>query len=157
MDIKIYTDGACSGNPGRGGCACILLYKEHRKQFSESYKHTTNNRMELRAVLMGLVNLKTKDKKVIIYSDSMCVVNSINKRWVFEWEKTAFSGRANSDLWIQFLELYKEFKEIEMVWVKGHNGDEENENCDVLATSVIRNSLVPAKEDVGYIEKTNKK
>jgi|ERR1035437_3938589 ribonuclease HI len=154
MEIKIYSDGACSGNPGSGGCACILLYKEHRKEFAESYVHTTNNRMELRAVILGLSNLKAKDKKVIIYSDSTYVVNSINKGWVFDWEKKKFHNRTNSDLWIEFLKLYREFKEIEMVWVKGHNGDEENENCDVLATSIIKNSSISKKEDVGYVEKS---
>lgn len=149
-EIKIYTDGACSKNPGSGGCACILEYKGNKKQLSAGFRKTTNNRMELRAVIMGLEALKTKDKKVIIYSDSKYVTDSFNKGWIYNWEKEKFSGRKNADLFIHLLELYRSFPNIEFVWVKGHSGHNENESCDSMAVALSLSN--PQTEDIGYKE-----
>jgi ribonuclease HI len=146
--IELYTDGAASPNPGKGGCACVLIYKEHRKELHASYKLTTNNRMEMMAVIIGLKAIKNKEIKVKVYSDSTYVVNTFNKGWVFEWEKKNFSGgKKNIDLWIELLELYKTFKDIEFIWIKGHNGHPENERCDEIAESVAR---FPNLIDEGY-------
>ncbi len=135
--VRIYTDGACSGNPGPGGIGVILMYKEKVKEISEGYKHTTNNRMELRAVIKGLQSLKNKSLTIEVYSDSKYVVDSVEKGWVFNWEKKGFIGRANSDLWKKFLELYDEHN-IKFIWVKGHASNEFNNRCDVLAVSGSR-------------------
>jgi ribonuclease HI len=148
QEVKLYTDGACSGNPGPGGCSAILTFGENRKQLSAGYKLTTNNRMELRAVIMGLEAMKKRDVKVIIYSDSKYVINSFDKGWIYNWEKEKFYKRTNADLFIKLLELYRSFAVIEFIWVKGHSGHDENENCDSLAVSM---SLSRSQtEDVGY-------
>lgn len=149
--IQLYTDGACAGNPGPGGCACIMVYGEHRKRLSAGYKKTTNNRMELRAAIMGLEVLKRQDIKVTIYSDSKYVTDSFNKGWIFNWEKEGFSGRKNADLFIRLLQLYRSFKQAEFVWVKGHNGHSENEQCDSLAVAMSKNSSLQIIDE-GYIE-----
>jgi len=135
--VKIYTDGACSGNPGPGGVGIILMYKDKRKEISEGYKYTTNNRMELLAVIRGLQSLKNKGLNIELYSDSKYVIDSVNKGWLFNWEKLSFKGRVNSDLWIQFLKLYREHN-INFNWVKGHASNEFNNRCDVLAVSGYR-------------------
>lgn len=150
QEIKLYTDGACSGNPGPGGCSAILTFGESRKELSAGYKLTTNNRMELRAVIMGLEAMKRKDVKVIIYSDSKYVINSFDKGWIYNWEKEKFHNRINADLFIRLLELYRSFSKIEFVWVKGHSGHNENENCDTLAVGMSKNTLKQI-EDEGYI------
>lgn len=147
-EIKLYTDGSCLGNPGRGGCAAILTFKDNRKQMCAGYKLTTNNRMELMAVIIGLEAIKRKNVKVIIYSDSKYVINSFEKKWIYNWEKENFKGRTNADLFIKLLELYKSFQAVEFIWVKGHSGHDENENCDALAVSMSSNN--PQTEDVGY-------
>ena len=145
--IELYTDGACAGNPGRGGCACVILYNEHRKELSAGYKLTTNNRMEIISVLMGLQELKRKDIKVVVYSDSAYVVNTFNKGWLFDWEKKKFAGKKNIDLWKEMLDIYRTFKQVEFVWIKGHSGNIENERCDELAVSM---SKFPTLADEGY-------
>lgn len=150
--IKIYTDGACQpSNPGPGGCACIMMYKNHRKEISVGFHESTNARMELMAVIVALEALKKKDIKVQIYADATYVVNSFNKGWVFGWEKERFKGRINSDLWIRLLNAYRQCKEVEFIWVKGHSGILENENCDKLATTAAANPVMP---DIGYNKKS---
>lgn len=139
--VRIYTDGACSGNPGPGGIGVILMYKDKVKEISEGYKHTTNNRMELRAVIRGLQMLKKKGLTIEVYSDSKYVVDSVEKGWVFNWEKKGFVGRANTDLWKKFLELYDEHN-VKFIWVKGHASNEFNNRCDVLAVSGYKTKIL---------------
>lgn len=130
--VIIYTDGAAKGNPGPGGFGTVLLYQGHRKELSEGFRLTTNNRMELLAVIRGLEALKRPDLEVTIYSDSKYVVDAVEKGWLWGWLKKGFKGKANSDLWRQFIPLYKQQK-VKFVWVKGHAGNKENERCDYLA------------------------
>jgi len=132
--IKMYTDGAARGNPGRGGYGTVLLYKQHRKEFSEGFRLTTNNRMELLAVIIGLEALKKPDMKVSIYSDSQYVVDAINKGWVWNWEKKNYKGKKNADLWKRFLKIFPKH-DVEINWIKGHSGIPENERCDELAVA----------------------
>lgn len=144
--IIIYTDGASTGNPGPGGFGVVMLFGKHRKELSAGFRKTTNNRMELLAVIEALKALKTGDIPVKIYSDSQYVVNSITKGWVFDWAKKGFKGKKNPDLWQEFLKLYPKYK-ITMQWVRGHNGNIENERCDVLATTA---AVRPQYVDTGY-------
>lgn len=137
--LEIYTDGASTGNPGPGGFGVVLIFGKHRKEISKGFRHTTNNRMELLAVIEGLRSLTKEGLSVKIYSDSQYVVNAIEKGWVFGWHKKGFKDKKNPDLWKQFLELYPKFK-IKMIWVKGHAGHPENERCDYLATTAARNA-----------------
>lgn len=132
--IEIYTDGSSKGNPGKGGYGIILKYKKNYKEFSQGFRKTTNNRMELLAVIVALESLKTFDIPVKIYSDSKYVIDSICKQWVFTWQKKGFAGKKNADLWKRYLTLHPKFK-IEFQWVKGHNGNPENERCDELAVN----------------------
>ena len=134
--VHIYTDGACSGNPGKGGYGIVMEWvgKPYQKEFSAGYNLTTNNRMELLAVIVALENLKTNNLEVTIFSDSKYVVNAIEKKWVFGWEKKYFTGKKNSDLWIRFLKSYRKINP-KFVWVKGHNNHPQNERCDVLAVT----------------------
>ncbi|MCZ2443217.1 MAG: ribonuclease HI [Flavobacteriales bacterium] len=132
--IHIYTDGAARGNPGPGGFGIVLKAGPHRKEYAEGYRHTTNNRMELKAVITGLEMLKTRNVPVVIYSDSKYVVDAIDKGWVFDWAKKRFKGKKNPDLWLAFLKLYSQFQ-IKMVWVKGHADNPENNRCDELAVA----------------------
>jgi len=135
MKIEIYTDGSAKNNPGRGGYGIVMRYGEKVKEYSEGFRRTTNNRMELLAVIKGLEKLKRYDIPVIVYSDSKYVIDSIDKGWVFNWVKIGFRGKKNEDLWRRYLELHSKF-DIEYSWVKGHAGHPENERCDELATSV---------------------
>lgn len=135
--ISIYTDGACSGNPGPGGFGIILMAGEHKKEFSEGYKLTTNNRMELLAVVKGLEMLKTNKHLVVIYSDSKYVIDSVVQKWVFGWAKKNFAGKKNADLWLRFLKVYPQFK-IKFVWVKGHATNPFNNRCDELAVEACK-------------------
>lgn len=130
--IEIYTDGAAKGNPGPGGFGTILRFKNVEKEFSQGFRLTTNNRMELLAVITGLEALKSTAHPIRVFSDSKYVVDSIAKGWVFNWQKKGFKDKKNPDLWRRFLQLYPNFK-IEMIWIKGHNGHPENERCDRLA------------------------
>ena len=139
--VKIYTDGACSGNPGPGGIGVILMYKDLRKEISEGYKHTTNNRMELLAVIRGLQMLKKKGLNIEIFSDSKYVCDSVEKGWVFNWEKTGFKKKANPDLWQKFLELYREHN-VKFTWVKGHADNEYNNLCDKLAVDGYKSKIL---------------
>ena len=132
--IEIYTDGASSGNPGPGGFGVILRSGKHYKELSAGFRKTTNNRMELLAVISGLEAIKTPNQDVTIYSDSKYVIDSIEKRWLQGWVAKGFAGKKNKDLWLRYLAISKMHK-IKFVWVRGHNGHPENERCDVLAVT----------------------
>lgn len=134
MSIIIYTDGSAKGNPGRGGYGVVMLSGKHRKEISKGFLLTTNNRMELLAVIVGIENVKKLNAEIVVYSDSKYVVNAIEKGWLFDWQKKNFKGKKNPDLWIRFLSVYKKHS-IRFLWVKGHNNNVENERCDRLAVS----------------------
>ena len=140
MKIEIFTDGSSKGNPGPGGYGIVMRYGDKTKEYSEGFRRTTNNRMELLAVIRALDKLKRYDIPVIVYSDSKYVIDSIEKGWVFNWVKTGFRGKKNEDLWRRYLDLHSKF-DIEYSWVKGHAGHPENERCDVLATSATYNNI----------------
>jgi ribonuclease HI len=145
--ITIYTDGSSRGNPGPGGFGAILISGPHRKEISQGYKLTTNNRMELLGVIVALEALKNQGSKVIIYTDSKYVVDSVEKGWVFGWEKKNFAGKKNPDLWIRFLEIYRKHQ-VKFIWVKGHAENKENNLCDKMAVeAALKNQLPP---DNGY-------
>ena len=133
-EVHIYTDGAAKGNPGPGGYGIVMEWvgKTYRKEFHEGFRHTTNNRMELLAVIVGLEKLKTESKKVLVVSDSKYVVDSVIKKWVFGWEKKGFVGKKNPDLWKRFLIVYRKHQ-VDFKWIKGHNNHTQNERCDELA------------------------
>ena len=145
--ITIHTDGAASGNPGSGGFGVVLQSGNHRKEISAGFRLTTNNRMELLAVIVGLEALRIEGSEVTIYSDSKYVVDSVEKRWVFSWETTRFKNKKNPDLWLRFLKVYRQHK-VKFVWVKGHNNNLENERCDTLAVAASQKTNLPA--DLGY-------
>jgi ribonuclease HI len=130
--ITLYTDGACSGNPGPGGFGLVLISGDHRKELSVGYRLTTNNRMELLSVIVGLESLKKEKSSVIVYSDSKYVVGAVEKKWVFSWEKKNFGKKKNPDLWIRFLKIYRKHT-VKFIWIKGHANNKENERCDGLA------------------------
>lgn len=132
MRINIYTDGAAKGNPGNGGYGIVLESGDKRKELSEGFRHTTNNRMELLAVIMGLKALKSTQFDVHIYSDSKYVVDAVDKGWVFNWKKKGYKGKKNPDLWDELLPLLAKYQPT-FHWVKGHNGHPQNERCDALA------------------------
>ena len=132
--IEIFTDGASSANPGPGGYGVILRSGKHYKELSAGYRKTTNNRMELMAVIKGLEALKSINQSVTIYSDSKYVIDAIEKRWVYGWVQKGFKGKKNKDLWLRYLELSK-LHNIKFIWVRGHAGHPENERCDVLAVA----------------------
>ena len=145
--ITIYTDGASSGNPGPGGYGVVLMSGSHRKELSEGFRLTTNNRMELLAVIVALEALKADNCDVTIYTDSKYVADAVSKGWVFGWEKKNFKGKKNPDLWKRFLEVYKKHQ-IKFVWVKGHANIPGNERCDQLAVEASQKPFL--KEDSGY-------
>lgn len=133
--ITIYTDGSSKGNPGPGGFGAILMFGKHSKEISMGYRFTTNNRMELMAVLASLEALKKNDLPLTIHSDSQYVVKAINEGWLNNWIKTGFKGgKKNKDLWVKYFQLSKKFK-IKMQWVKGHADNPYNNRCDELATT----------------------
>ena len=147
--VTIYTDGACSGNPGPGGWGAILSYKGAEKELSGGAARTTNNRMELLAVCVALEMLKFEGSDVTIYSDSKYVVDAVEKRWVFGWEKKGFAGKKNPDLWTRFLRSYRRHN-VRFVWVKGHADTVENNRCDQLAVAAA-NDRAHLLEDTGYV------
>ncbi len=132
--ITLYTDGAASGNPGPGGYGVVLMSGPHRKELSEGFRLTTNNRMELLAVIKGLEALKKGGCEVTVYTDSKYVADAVEKKWVFGWEKKQFKGKKNPDLWQRFLKIYRKHI-VNFVWVKGHANIPENERCDRLAVA----------------------
>lgn len=143
LPIEIFTDGSSRGNPGPGGYGVILRCGEHYKELSAGFPETTNNRMELTAVIVGLEAVKRHNAEIILYSDSKYVVDSVNKGWVFGWERKNFEKRLNADLWIRFLSVYRRHS-VTFVWVKGHADNPMNNRCDQLAvaaaTAVIKAS-----------------
>ena len=135
MEIKIYTDGSSRGNPGPGGFGVIMLWNHHRKEISKGFRLTTNNRMELLAVITGLEAITKKELPVIVYSDSQYVVRAIEEGWLKKWIATDFKGgKKNKDLWIHYYDLTQTMK-VKMVWVKGHANNPFNNRCDELATA----------------------
>ena len=147
MSIIIYTDGAAKGNPGKGGYGVVLLSGKHRKELSEGFVLTTNNRMELLAVIIGLEAVKKTSSEIRVYSDSKYVVDSVEKKWVFSWEKNNFKKKKNPDLWLRFLSVYRKHS-VSFIWIKGHANNKENERCDYLAVNAAeKNNL---KKDVWY-------
>ncbi|MBW7844991.1 MAG: ribonuclease HI [Bacteroidia bacterium] len=132
--INIYTDGSARGNPGPGGYGIVLQYGKHRKELSAGYRNTTNNRMELLAVIRALETLKVNSISVVVHTDSKYVCDAVEKGWLFNWNRTNFKGKKNADLWRLFLALYNNFT-ISFKWIKGHAGHKENERCDQLATN----------------------
>ncbi|MBR2916813.1 MAG: ribonuclease HI [Clostridia bacterium] len=134
--VEIYTDGACSGNPGPGGYGVILRYGEIEKELSGGEENTTNNRMELTAAIVGLSALK-EPCRVTLYSDSKYLIDAIEQGWVYKWKENGWMRNKkekaqNPDLWKELLTLLEEH-EVNLVWVKGHDGHSENERCDKLA------------------------
>lgn len=146
-EITIYTDGGSSGNPGPGGYGVVLISGKHRLEKSEGFRLTTNNRMELMAVIAGLEALKRPGSRVVVYTDSKYVADSVEKGWVYQWESKAFKKKKNPDLWIRFLKIYRKHK-VRFVWIKGHSNIIENEVCDRLAVGAY--SKLPLLEDEGY-------
>ncbi len=145
--ISIYTDGSSRGNPGPGGYGVVLIKGHHRKELSEGFRLTTNNRMELLSVIVALEALKAEGERVTIYSDSKYVVDSVEKKWVFGWEKKNYIGKKNPDLWMRFLRIYRKHH-VKFVWVKGHATNAENNRCDELAVAAAMQSKL--KVDVEY-------
>lgn len=145
--IIMYTDGAARGNPGSGGLGVVLKAGKLRKEISEGYRLTTNNRMELLAVIRGLEAIKWKNARIKVYTDSRYVSDAVNKAWVFGWEKKNFRNKKNPDLWKQFLPLYRKHR-VELIWVKGHANIPENERCDRLAVEASHKENLP--DDTGY-------
>ena len=147
--ITLYTDGAARGNPGPGGYGAVLLSGKHRKELSEGFKLTTNNRMELLAVIKGLEALKQKNSEVTVYTDSKYVADAVEKGWVFGWERKKFKKKKNPDLWIRFLKIYRIHK-VKFIWVKGHANIPENERCDELAVAASKQPDL--QKDTGYLK-----
>lgn len=150
--VIIYTDGGSLGNPGPGGYGAVILYNSEKKEISGGVKKTTNNRMELMAVIAALNQLDHKDKQVTIYSDSSYVVNGITKGWAKSWRKNNWiksnkEPAINPDLWSELLDLLEPLN-ADFVWVKGHAGNPMNERCDELAKSAASKPNLP--EDRGY-------
>jgi ribonuclease HI len=145
--IELYTDGAASGNPGPGGFGVVLKFRQHRKEISAGFKKTTNNRMELLAVIVGLESVTSNELPVKIFSDSKYVVDAINLKWINGWQRTGFKNKANVDLWQRFLKIYNP-KMHHFFWVKGHASNVENNRCDELAVAASKSKgLTP---DHGY-------
>ena len=147
MSIIIYTDGSARGNPGNGGYGVVLISGEYRKELSQGYKKTTNNRMELLAVIVALEKIKQQPSDATVYSDSKYVVDAVGKKWVFNWEKNNFKKKKNPDLWIRFLKVFRKHR-VSFVWVKGHANNTENERCDFLAVEAAESKDL--KTDVWY-------
>ncbi len=145
--IKIYTDGAAQGNPGPGGYGVIMKYKDLEKELSEGFRLTTNNRMELLAVIKGLEAIKKEGIPVTIYSDSQYVVNSVEKGWIWGWVKKNFKDKANADLWKLYIPLHQKFNP-KFVWIRGHAGHVENERCDRLVVAAANSGHLLA--DIHY-------
>jgi len=135
--IEIFTDGAASGNPGPGGYGVVLRSGKHYKELSQGFRKTTNNRMELLAVIKALEALKAPNQEVVICSDSKYVIDAIEKRWVYGWVQKGFKDKKNKDLWMRYLEVSK-LHNIKFKWVKGHAGHPENERCDELAVQAYK-------------------
>ncbi|MDR3272649.1 MAG: ribonuclease HI, partial [Flavobacteriaceae bacterium] len=149
MMIEIFTDGASSGNPGKGGYGILMRMQgtQYVKTFSEGFRLTTNNRMELLAVVTSLEKINRPHQEVVVYSDSQYVVDAVNKHWIFGWEKKRFDKVKNPDLWIRFLKVYRQHN-VRFQWVKGHAGHPENEQCDKMAVAASKAENLSV--DTGY-------
>lgn len=147
QQITIYTDGSSLGNPGAGGFGVVMIAGAHRREISRGYRLTTNNRMELLAVIEGLEALKNDGHDVMVYSDSRYVVDAVEKGWVFGWERKGFKDKKNPDLWARFLSVYRRHR-VHFTWVKGHASIPGNERCDFLATTAARGAVLEI--DYGY-------
>ena len=150
--INIFTDGSSRGNPGPGGYGIVMEQKGtgYFREFSEGFRLTTNNRMELLAVIEALNKIKTRNADVVVYTDSKYVSDSVEKKWVFNWKKNNFKKKKNIDLWTKFLKIYPKYS-IKFIWIKGHNDHPQNERCDSLAVAASKkkNPLI----DQGYENK----
>ena len=145
--IYLYTDGAASGNPGPGGYGIVLRCGAHQKELSGGFALTTNNRMELLAVIIGLEQIKWSNAEVHVVSDSSYVVKALNEGWLENWKRTGFKGKKNVDLWLRFDTAYKKHR-VAFHWIKGHAGHPENERCDARAVAAYHQPNLP--EDTGY-------
>ena len=146
--IIIYTDGSSRGNPGPGGYGVVMMWGSNRKELSQGFRRTTNNRMELMGVIVAIESLKKNDIPITIYTDSKYIVDSVQKRWLDNWIKTDFKGgKKNKDLWVHYYKLSRSLK-ITFVWVKGHADNSHNNRCDELATTAADGGNLI--EDVGY-------
>jgi len=154
-EIHIYTDGSALGNPGPGGYGIIIEWvgKGYIKEFSRGFKYTTNNRMELWAVIDGLEKLKKKPMDVLVISDSKYVIEAVDKKWVFGWQKKNFKGKKNPDLWKRFLKIYPQHN-VQFQWVKGHNDHPQNERCDQLAVTAAKEMAI--EQDTYYEQMAQK-
>lgn len=152
MKVEIYTDGAAKGNPGNGGYGAILRFGSKEKELSQGFRRTTNNRMELLAVVAALEALNTNKYPVIVYSDSKYVVDAINQKWLLGWVKKGFKGKKNKDLWLRYLSVARSFQ-ITFQWVRGHNGHPENERCDQLAVRAAESKNLLIDEEFERIER----
>jgi len=152
MKITLYTDGAAKGNPGPGGYGVVLLSGKHYKELNEGYRMTTNNRMELLAVIIGLEALKKENQQVQVFSDSKYVVDAVEKGWLLGWEKKAFKGKKNPDLWKRFLIIYRKHQ-VKFNWIKGHAGNTYNEKCDELAVAAAES--IDLLIDEGFEDQNN--
>jgi ribonuclease HI len=139
-DIIVYTDGSSRGNPGPGGYGIVMqkFGTDYLKEFSEGFKKTTNNRMELLAVIVALEKIKKDKQHVHVFTDSKYVSESVEKKWVENWEKKQFKNKKNPDLWTRFLKVYRKHK-VRFFWVKGHSDNPTNERCDFLAVQASQN------------------
>ena len=153
--VHIYTDGAAKGNPGNGGYGVVmeLVGTKYKKEFYEGFRLTTNNRMELLAVIVGLEKITKPNTTVLVISDSKYVVDSVEKKWVFGWEKKGFKDKKNPDLWMRFLKIYRKHQ-VNFKWIKGHNNQPQNERCDELA--VYASGLPTLSIDAFYEKETQK-
>jgi ribonuclease HI len=150
--IEIFTDGAAQGNPGPGGYGAILRYGNHEKELSGGFRLTTNNRMELLAVIVALESIKKNDIPIKVTTDSQYVANAISKGWLWNWEKKNFKDKANVDLWRRYIPLHKKFNP-KLIWVKGHAGHAENERCDQLAVEAANGGNLPRDEAYEALQK----
>ena len=141
--INIYTDGSSLGNPGPGGYGIIMEWEEmgYKREFSDGFRLTTNNRMELLAVIIALEKLKKQPMEVMVYSDSKYVIDAVEKEWVFNWKKKGFKDKKNPDLWKRYLSIHRKHK-VSFSWVKGHNNHPQNDRCDKLALKAAKNTPV---------------
>ena len=151
-DVIIYTDGSSRGNPGPGGYGIVMedCKTGFSKQYSKGFQNTTNNRMELLAVIDALKKLKKTKLKITVFTDSKYVVDSVEKKWIFKWKATGFKNKKNVDLWLEFLKL-QELNNISFKWIKGHNNQLQNEICDKLAYKASENKILSIDE--GYEQK----
>ena len=156
-EVIMYTDGSSRGNPGPGGYGVVLMYMGHKKELSQGYKRTTNNRMELMAVIAGLEALKRDGLTVTVYSDSQYVVRAVEEGWLKNWIRTGFKGgKKNRDLWMYFNELAQKHR-VRFKWVKGHAENPWNNRCDELATEAADGHHHTLEEDTGFTGIENNK